>query len=208
MRGSRKKTDKRPLLFLIENELVDLRARKAQVDGKVKAQGLSIEEVQQMNTEHRTLTASLEDLREKVSIARNEANSKEMAVARHFDLLEALSQEYSSTNFRLGLLPDTPAEFNRFDFTLEVDFTATSAESMLSVNPKVAREGLYGFLKAMRDQTDRLQGEIIQTDDELDRVNQVVVQLKEEVELQSGQLKTTSDQTEIARNVRFPSLSH
>lgn len=200
------------LVFTIEAEAANLRSEKASVLLAVKQQGLSPEEVSRMTSDRESLTRSFVELQAKVAHEQRGYHEREMAVSKRGDALEALVAEYTTGAFKLGLLPRAPHPHEEMDFSLELDLKQETALAMLG-GVDVARDirpALGRFAEAKRAETTAVEDRIIRVEDELDRLLQVVEELKEEAELQAGRVKMTSELAEGARSVGslfLPSLA-
>jgi kinetochore protein NDC80 len=180
-----------------------LQAELASVQAAVQVQGLSVEEVTRLNTDHETLTHSYEETRQKVAQAREDLWSREMLVSRRSDQLETLVGEYNAAVYRLGLHPSPPAEVGDVSFLLLYEAAGATEREMLSGDVRgTLSPALSRLLSGRRLEITDIEGTIIKADHDLDELTQAVEALKEEIEIRTARVKSTSDQAESQRNVR------
>lgn len=195
------------LLPSTEAAQTSLQAELSSVQAAVQAQGLSVEEVTRLNTDHETLKNAFEETRQKAAEARQDLWAREMAVSRRGDQLETLVGEYNQFVYRLGLHPSPPPEVADVHFLLLFEASGTTEQEMLTGDVKgTIAPALGRLLSRRRLEITDVEGTIIKADHDLDELTQRVEALKEEIDIRAGRVKSTSDQAESQRNVSLSLL--
>lgn len=180
-----------------------LEAQLAEAQEAVRAQGLTVEEVTRLKTDHDTITHSFQETQKHLATAREQFWDREMKVSRKGDVLESNVAQYNNLVYQLGLHSSPPAEAGDVSFLLMYEPSGTTEREMLSGDVHGALlPALTRLDTARRAEKTRLEGAIIEVEHRLDELNALVEAQKEEIESQVASVKSANDQVESQRNVR------
>lgn len=128
-------------------ELDTAETERAQLQHSVDKQGLNIQDIDHMNTEHERLQKSLDD----TQIALDEVNKrvldKEIDTSRRLEDLEAAVKRYNSLGYQLSLIPSTGSNAKGQSYELSLNlpdgnnavFSASTSTSRRHRSPEVDR---------------------------------------------------------------------
>ncbi|KAG8927424.1 kinetochore-associated Ndc80 complex subunit ndc80 [Tulasnella sp. 419] len=183
-----------------EGEIRELNLEHERLLQRVEAQGLTPEEIQQMNTERDTLKRTLEDLGPKVSEAVRTTGDLEVAVAKRADSVEQVVTRYTTLVYNTGMHPHPPPPFENVNFKLELNTAVTNPMDMLKADMrKVIHPALMQVAEAKRKERAAIDYERIKAEDELDQLTQQCETMMEEAEPKENQLKVLLNKTEELR---------
>ena len=179
-------------------DLERLQAEKARLSDVVKVQNLTPEEVVRMNTEHETLSRSVEDLNVKVTETNKLVMSLEVALTNRVATAEEVIDQYNTLLSSPGLIPP-----NEEDLTIELNM-ATSDLQQLVRGPdmrKVVRSTLSKWAEMYRMEIDAAKREKIVVDDDHDHIVNECDDLIQEIETEAAKVHALTEQAEEMREV-------
>ena len=106
-------------LKIVESERISLQQA-------VDKQGLTIQDIDRMNTERERLQANLESTLTMLDEANRIVLEKEMETARKLEDLEAIIKRYNSLGYQLSLIPSTATNAKGIDYELILNMPSTS----------------------------------------------------------------------------------
>lgn len=191
-------TSRSTLYVVSVANLEQLNAEKARLSDVVKAQNLTPEEVARMNTEHETLSRSVEDLNVKVTETNKQVMSLEVSLTNRVATAEEVMDQYNTLLSSPGLIPP-----NEEDLTIELNM-ATSDLQQLVRGPdmrKVVRPTLSKWAETYRMEIDAAKREKIVVDDDHDHVVNECDDLIQEIETEASKVHALTEQAEEMREV-------
>ena len=174
----------------------------------VKTQNLSPEEVMQMTTDHKALSQTLEDLKQKISEAHRTVMALEVNVTHRAEAAEEALDAYTNLLSSLGLFPPLPAPLENVDFALELNTAASSPHLLLSGADirKVIKPSLSAVAESKRSERASLETERIKFENELDQLTLECENIDEEIGEVEKKVVALIEQADNLRNVSLPDL--
>ncbi|EIW85247.1 hypothetical protein CONPUDRAFT_98128 [Coniophora puteana RWD-64-598 SS2] len=163
--------------------LEQLKAEQQRLSDVVKEQNLSPEEVIRMNTDHETLTRSLEDLRHKISETHKTVMSLEVSMTNRAAAAEETLDAYINLLNNLGLLPHVNTPQGDIDLVLQLNTATTNPHQMLvgADIRKIIKPTLSTIAESKRSERADVESERIKVDNELDQLTLECENVDEEV---------------------------
>ncbi|ORX34350.1 HEC/Ndc80p family-domain-containing protein [Kockovaella imperatae] len=196
----------REAMAVQDQELEAARAELARIEAAVAAQNLSPDEVQRMNYERETLTRTLDEMRIKTMEASQFSYDQELQVTKSMDRFEQLYADYTSLAHQIGLVKPGSRQSllaGKVDFTIDVEL---QAEDMADVQKEAKRlreqlrPELSAFGEKFRKEELELGNQVIELEDQHDRLTQEVEKHKQQVEMSEMRVKAQNDSAEDAKN--------
>lgn len=153
-----------------------------------------------MNTEHETLTRSIEDLKVKVTETNKQVMSLEVSLTNRVATAEEVIDQYNLLLSSPGLIPP-----NEEDLTVELNM-ATSDLQHLVKGPdmrKVIRPTLSKWAEVYRAEIDVAKREKIVVDDQHDHLVNDCDDLIQEIETEAAKVHALTEQAEEIREVIY-----
>lgn len=178
--------------------LEQLNAEKARLSDVVKTQNLTPEEVARMNTEHETLSRSVEDLKVKVAEANKQVMSLEVSLTNHVATAEEVIDQYNTLLSSPGLIPP-----NEEDLTIELNMASSDLQQLVRGpdTRKVIRPTLSKWADTYRMEIDAAKREKIVVDDNHDHLVNECDDLIQEIETEASKVHALTEQAEEMREV-------
>lgn len=178
--------------------LEQLNAEKARLSDVVKAQNLTPEEVVRMNTEHETLSRSVEDLKVKVTETNKQAMSLEVSLTNRVATAEEVVDQYNTLLSSPGLIPP-----NEEDLTIELNMASSDLQQLVRGPDmrRVVRPTLSKWAEVYRMEIDAAKREKIVVDDDHDHVVNECDDLIQEIETEASKVHALTEQAEEMREV-------
>lgn len=116
-----------------EAEMAEAELEKEDLQRKVDEQGLSIQDIDRMNTERERLVKGVESTQQRLEEAKERTSKKEQETGAKLDELESSVQKYNSIGYQIGVIPKTASNAHGNDYELRLrvnsgpDFTASIA---------------------------------------------------------------------------------
>ena len=124
-----------------ENELREAEQEKASSQDSVDRQGITIQDIDRMNTEQERLQKGLEASTAKLEEIKRKATERETDANRSLEELERIIEKYNSLCYQIALVPSTAANAKGQDFELHlnIDSTPNFSSSQLGSSQRGAR---------------------------------------------------------------------
>ena len=179
-------------------DLEQLKAEKARLSDVVKAQNLTPEEVVRMNTEHETLSRSVEDLKVKVTETNKLVMSLEVSLTNRVATAEEVIDQYNTLLSSPGLIPP-----NEEDLTIELNMASSDLQQLIRGPDmrKVVRPTLSKWAEMYRMEIDATKREKIVVDDDHDHIANECDDLIQEIETEATKVHALTEQAEEMREV-------
>jgi kinetochore protein NDC80 len=179
-------------------DLEQLKAEKARLSEVVKAQNLTPEEVIRMNTEHETLSRSIEDLKVKVAETNKLVMSLEVSLTNRVATAEEVIDQYNTLLSSPGLIPP-----NEEDLTIELNMASSDLQQLVRGPDmrKVIRPTLSKWAEMYRKEIDAAKREKIVVDDQHDHAVNKCDDLIQEIETEAAKVHALTEQAEEMREV-------
>ncbi|RDW72032.1 putative TID3 [Coleophoma crateriformis] len=101
-------------------ELKEADEERASLQKAVDDQGISMQDIDRMNTERERLQKGVEAATQKLEEAKKRVAEKEFEASRKLDELENMVEKYNSMGYQTGLIPATAANAKGKDYELQV----------------------------------------------------------------------------------------
>lgn len=149
----------------------------------VKAQNLTPEEVIRMNTDHETLSRTLEDLKQRISETHQIVMTLEVKVTNRVAGAEEALDLYNNLLSSLELFPPLPPPWQDVDLTLDLNPAASNPQQLLSGADirKVIKPTLSAIAESKRSNRASIESERIKIDNELDQLTLECENVDEEI---------------------------
>lgn len=122
----------------VEVELREAEQEKASLQEAVDRQGISVQDIDRMNSERERLAKGLETTSARLEEAKRKVAEREMEASNRLDELERATEKYNSMGYRAGLIPSTAPNAKGTDYELVVlasedgpNFTSSMARCSL-----------------------------------------------------------------------------
>jgi kinetochore protein NDC80 len=139
-----------------ELEMAEAEADRDDLQRRVDEQGLSVQDIDRMNTERDRLIKGVETTQVRLEEAKDRAGKKETETAARLDDLEAVVQRYNTIGYQIGIIPVSAynAHGHEYEIKLEVrsgpDFSASqlgaSAQKNLTASDRLLADASNGYL--------------------------------------------------------------
>ena len=103
-----------------EKDLVDSEREKVELQRSVDAQGITIQDIDRMNSERERLSKSVSTASTKLEETKRKCTEKETEANRALEDLERMVDKYNSLCYQIGLIPTTAANAKNEDFELKL----------------------------------------------------------------------------------------
>jgi len=179
-------------------DLEQVKAEKARLSDVVKVQNLTPEEVVRMNTEHESLSRSVEDLKVKVAETNKLVMSLEVSLTNRVATAEEVIDQYNTLLSSPGLIPP-----NEEDLTIELNMASSDLQQLVRGPDmrKVVRPTLSKWAEMYRVEIDAAKREKIVVDDDHDHVANECDDLVQEIETEAAKVHALTEQAEEMREV-------
>ncbi|KAF2453318.1 HEC/Ndc80p family protein-like protein [Lineolata rhizophorae] len=109
----------------VEQELTEAEQEKQHLQEMVDAQGITIGDIDRMQTERERLRKNAETTATRLEESRRRVAEKEAEAGRKLDELERLIEKFNSLGYQIGLIPSTApnAKGNEYELVLKVSTT-------------------------------------------------------------------------------------
>ncbi len=107
----------------IDSELQEVEQEKANLQEAVDRQGITIQDIDRMNTERERLQKGVEATAIRLEESKEKVTKKELDAGQKLDSLERTIQEYNSLGYQVGVIPITATRANgqNYELSLTVD---------------------------------------------------------------------------------------
>nr|XP_023900360.1 probable kinetochore protein ndc80 [Quercus suber] len=103
-----------------EHEIRESEGERDELQRKVDDRGLSIQDIDRMNSERERLQKGVEAINIRLEESRERTSKKESETAGRLDELESLVQAYNSLGYQIGIIPSTAQNANRHEHELQL----------------------------------------------------------------------------------------
>lgn len=108
-----------------ESELKEAEQEKANLQDSVDRQGITVQDIDRMNTERDRLQKGLEASTSKLEEVKRKATERETDASRSLEELERVIEKYNSLCYQNALVPSTAANAKGQDFELHLNIDST-----------------------------------------------------------------------------------
>ena len=108
-----------------ETELGEVELEKANLQGSVDRQGITIQDIDRMTAERERLQKGLETTTARLGEVKRRAGEKEVDANRSLEELERVVEKYNSLCYQIALIPATTANAKGQDFELHLNIDST-----------------------------------------------------------------------------------
>lgn len=214
-----------------EQELREAEDDRNDLQRKVDEQGLSVQDIDRMNTERERLQKGVESTAVRLEEAKDRTSKKEAETGAKLDELEAVIQNYNSTGYQIGIIPATAHNANGFDHELQLtvnegpNFSASqlgaSSQQFLDSDRllhdssngyqpyhllrhndlKVSKKALQDLRKAISDRRNGALEEDMAKMDMLDKTREALEDKHAELDTLSHRLRAAQEENEKMREM-------
>ncbi|MCJ1228478.1 kinetochore-associated Ndc80 complex subunit ndc80 [Toensbergia leucococca] len=128
-----------------ETELKEAEQEKSNLQHSVDRQGITIQDIDRMNTERERLQKGVEATAVRLEEIKKKASEKEAEASRKLEDLERVVDNYNSLCYQIGLIPSTAPNAKGDDFELHL---TTSQRNSSSNDDRLLAVAATGFLPA------------------------------------------------------------
>lgn len=136
-----------------EADLREAERERSSLQSSVDQQGITIQDIDRMNTERERLQKSVEDTLQKLEEVSKRALDKEAEASRRLDDLDLMVKRYNSLGYQMSLIPSTAANAGGKDYELELNVNDNALSSS-----QLGNSGRKGSPEADRLLADHLTG--------------------------------------------------
>lgn len=104
-----------------EQEMAEAEADRQELQRKVDEQGLSVQDIDRMNTERERLQKGVESTQIRLEQAKERTSKKESETGAKLDELETAVQKYNSLGYQIGIIPSSAQNANGHDYELKLN---------------------------------------------------------------------------------------
>lgn len=104
----------------IEAELEEADNEKASLQEVVDSRGITISDIDRMNTERERLQKGVESISMRLEDSKKKVAEKELEASRKLDELEQTVEKYNSLGYQIGIIPSTAANARGLDYELVI----------------------------------------------------------------------------------------
>ena len=108
-----------------ENELREAEQEKNSLQSSVDSQGITVQDIDRMNSERERLQKGLESTSSKLEEVKKKGAEKEVDANRAFEELERVVDKYNSLCYQIALIPSDAANAKGQDFELRLNIDST-----------------------------------------------------------------------------------
>ncbi|KAF8633723.1 hypothetical protein AX17_004381 [Amanita inopinata Kibby_2008] len=182
--------------------LEQLKAEHERLADIVKSQNLTPEEIVRMNTDHETLSRSLEDLKQKIAETHRTVMSLEVTVTNRAAAAEEALDGYTNLLSSLELFPPLSSPWHDVDLTLELNPAAPNLQQLLSGPDvrKVIKPTLNGIAESKRSERADIESERIKLDNELDQLTLDCENVDEDITEMEKRVASVNEQADDLRD--------
>lgn len=125
----------------VEAELREAMEEKASLQAAVDEQGITVEDIDRMNSERERLQKGLDSASQRIEEAKRNVANKEGDAGQRLEGLERAIQEYNSLGYQIGIIPSTAvnAKGENYELSLLIsagpDFKSSRSRSSHSPEP-------------------------------------------------------------------------
>lgn len=185
--------------------LEDLKGEHERLQGVVRVQNLSPEEVLEMNQTHENLVKTMESLKQKLAETHRGLMTLEVSVTNRVSATEEALDLYTNLLSTLGLFPPLQEPWENIDLMPDLNPAASNPQQLLigSDVRKVIKLTLSAIAESKRTERSDVETERIKVDNELDQLSLECENVEEdnaEIEKEVGAL---NEQANDLRDVRY-----
>ena len=218
-----------------EAELLEAEVEKADLQGKVDQQGITIQDIDRMNTERERLQKGFDATVAKLEEVNKRVMEKEAEASRRLDELERIVDRYNSIGYQIGLIPSTAANAKGQNYELLLDIndkkfssSQLSGRAGSSEGDRLLAEPATGYNPAhllnldmrgavkntflgLRKEINERRNQAIEADmnnhDLLNNIKEAIDDKKNEVEALEHRVRAAEEEFEKTKEVKLPNFS-
>ncbi|KAF2718852.1 hypothetical protein K431DRAFT_340444 [Polychaeton citri CBS 116435] len=104
-----------------EQELAEAEAERDELQSRVDEQGLSIQDIDRMNSERDRLQKSVETVSQRLEESKEKSSKKEVETAVKLDELESIVQKYNGLGYQVGIVPSSAINAHGYEHELQLN---------------------------------------------------------------------------------------
>ncbi|KAI5307540.1 kinetochore-associated Ndc80 complex subunit ndc80 [Ascosphaera atra] len=116
-------------IFKTEQDLATAEEEQTNLQESVDRQGITIQDIDRMNSEHERLQKSLDDMMAKLQEAHSRMMEREHEANRRLEELEDLVKSYNTMGYQTAIIPPTAANAKGFDYELALHLNESTFTS-------------------------------------------------------------------------------
>lgn len=215
----------------IEEELAMAEQEKDDLQDAVDRQGLTIQEIDRMNSERERLQKGSEASTQRLEEIRGAVTEREHVAGQKLEGLQRKVQEYNSLGYKIGIIPASAAFANGQSFELQLQVnnetpnfsssrqkrstspeperlladsnTGYQAHNLLNLDLKGAiKQSMLELRKAVIDRRNTAAEDDNEKKDLLDKIRDAMDDKNQEIETLAARLQTAEAESEKTRDVR------
>lgn len=146
VRGKINKYEHRIKFFNEETEKTDIELQgeeeeRGELQASVDGQGITIQDIDRMNTEQERLQKSLDDIAVKLQVAHSKAMERENEASLKLEDLEQIVKAYNTIGYQTGVIPSSATNAKDKDYELQLNLNEGMFSSSLMGPPRASPEG-------------------------------------------------------------------
>ncbi|EKG19825.1 Kinetochore protein Ndc80 [Macrophomina phaseolina MS6] len=208
----------------VEAELEEAEQDKANLQAMVDQQGITIQDIDRMNTERDRLQKSAESTSSRLEETRRRIAERELEATKKLDELERTVERYNSQGYEIGIIPATAPRANGEDFELVLTLSGTGFNSsqmdsqsdrlltsagngyqyhdLLNLDPRRdLKNSILGLRKDIRERMSAAQEADFENHEMLDKVKEAMDDKLAEVEALGHRVRAAEEEFEKTREV-------
>ncbi|KAI9844770.1 MAG: kinetochore-associated Ndc80 complex subunit ndc80 [Sclerophora amabilis] len=215
----------------INVELQEAEQEKANLQDSVDRQGITVQDIDRMNSERERLQKSVEVTVTRLEDAKKKVSEKEQEASRKLDELERMVEKYNSLGYQIGLIPSTAPNARGQNYELIVstndgpNLTSSNRErgnSPLDTSDRLLSDAMTGYqphhllnldlrgsvksnLIGLRKEINERRGVAIDADmknhELLDRIKEAIDDKKSEVEALGHKVRAAEEEFEKTKEI-------
>jgi kinetochore protein NDC80 len=134
-----------------ETEMREAEEERNEMQRKVDEQGLSVQDIDKMNTERERLQKNAEITSTRLEEAKDRTSKKEAETGSKLDDLELLVQKYNTLAYQIGIIPSTAENAHEIDYEIQLhlnsgpDFTSSQRNSPDQESDRLLSTPTHGY---------------------------------------------------------------
>lgn len=207
-----------------EAELEEAEQDKTNLQAMVDQQGITIQDIDRMNTERERLQNTAQSTSSRLEETRRRIAERELEATKKLDELERTVERYNSQGYEIGIIPATAPKANGADFELVLSLSQTAFNSsqmdsqsdrlltnsgngyqyhdLLNIDPRRdLKNSILGLRKDIRDRMSAAQEADFENHEMLDKVKEAMDDKVSEVEALGHRVRAAEEEFEKTREI-------
>ena len=107
-----------------EAEMAEVEADRSELQRKVDEQGLSVQDIDRMNTERDRLAKGVESTQQRIEETKERTSKKEAETGAKLDELEGAVQRYNGLGYQVGIIPSAAHNAKGYDYEIRLNINS------------------------------------------------------------------------------------